>query len=106
MEGESDFEEDLAAVTGKELNKNKAKQKSGKFNDDGSDTGDEESNDDISGDLDKKSDDMSEDDVDKDKEDSDDSGSEFDEDGSENNPEDVIYSDVEEGKFTVGVLFK
>lgn len=87
VEGESDFEEDLAAVTGKKLNKSKDIQ-----NDDASEKDDEESTNDISEDLEDINDDLSGGDI---VETSDDDGSEIDEDDSEIDSEGGSYSDDE-----------
>lgn len=90
VEGESDFEEDLAAVTGKKLNKSKDKQK---IYD--SENGNEDLNDDISEDLEETNDDLSGGDADEDEEASDDDGSEFDEGVSEIDSEGSSYSEGE-----------
>lgn len=98
VEGESDFEEDLAAVTGKKLNKSKNEQA-----DDGSKQDDEDLTDDNNEDLNEINDDLSGSDIDEDGEASDNDGSEIDDDESEVDSKSSSYSaDEAEGKFSVG----
>lgn len=90
MEGESDFEEDLAAVTGKKLNKSKDKQKNN-----ASEKDDEGLTDDISEDLEGSNDDLSGGDFNEDDEACDDNGLEFDKDESDIDSKGSSYSEGE-----------